>query len=99
MDILGSILSSMEKPPDIDEKRREQMKSKKTFNFEKSPLFISTHIRPGQKEQLEKQKAYEKHEMHRFRKYCEDRINRLAKDEKRGSMQFQTLNRFYRSIV
>lgn len=27
MDLLGSILDSMEKPPEIDEKRKEQMKS------------------------------------------------------------------------
>lgn len=28
MDLLGSILKSMDKPPEIDDKRKEQMKSK-----------------------------------------------------------------------
>lgn len=27
MDLLGSILNSMDKPPEVDEKRKEQMKS------------------------------------------------------------------------
>lgn len=27
MDLLGSILNSMDKPPEIDEKRKEQLKS------------------------------------------------------------------------
>lgn len=52
-----------------------------------------------QKEQLEKQQAYEKREMAKFRTYCEERVNRFMKDEKRKSLQFQPLNRFYRSIV
>lgn len=52
-----------------------------------------------QKEQLEKQQAYEKREMAKFRSYCEERVNRFMKDEKRKSLQFQPLNRFYRSIV
>lgn len=52
-----------------------------------------------QKEQLEKQQEYEKREMAKFRGYCEERINRFMKDEKRKSLQFQPLNRFYRSIV
>lgn len=32
MDLLGSILNSMEKPPEIDEKRKEQMKSLYSIN-------------------------------------------------------------------
>lgn len=31
MDLLGSILDSMDKPPEIDDKRKEQMKSIKYF--------------------------------------------------------------------
>lgn len=65
------------------------------FPFELIIIFSSS----DQKEQLEKQKAYEKHEMSRFRSYCEERINRFMKDEKRKSLPFQTLNRFYRAIV
>lgn len=51
------------------------------------------------KEQMEKQQAYEKREFAKFRSFCEERVNRYIKDEKRKSLQFQTLNRFYRSIV
>lgn len=52
-----------------------------------------------QKEQVEKQQAYEKREMAKFRGYCEERFNRFMKDDNRKSLQFQPLNRFYRSIV
>lgn len=33
MDLLGSILNSMEKPPEVDEKRKEQMKSEYPTHF------------------------------------------------------------------
>ena len=52
-----------------------------------------------QKEQLEKQQAYEKREMAKFRSYCEERVCRFMKDKNRKALQFQPLNRFYRSIV
>lgn len=67
------------------------------FYFECKNFIISLFIE--QKEQLEKQQAYEKREMAKFRCYCEERINRFMKDENRKSLQFQPLNRFYRSIV
>lgn len=56
-------------------------------------------FRTEQKEQLEKQQAYEKREMAKFRTFCEERVNRFMKDDNRKSLQFQILNRFYRSIV
>lgn len=31
MDLLGSILNSMDKPPEVDEKRKEQIKSKNSL--------------------------------------------------------------------
>lgn len=103
MDLLGSILDSMEKPPEIDEKRKEQIKSMFGLNFDNFQIFFSMFIflffLLEQKEQLEKQQDYEKREMAKFRKYCEERVNRFMKDEKRKSLQFQPLNRFYRSIV
>lgn len=33
MDLLGSILSSMDKPPELDDKRKEQLKSKFKISF------------------------------------------------------------------
>lgn len=106
MDLLGSILDSMEKPPEIDEKRKEQIKSLFCLTltiffrqFFKIFINFSIFFFSEQKEQLEKQQDYEKREMAKFRKYCEERINRFMKDEKRKSLQFQPLNRFYRSIV
>lgn len=100
MDLLGSILNSMEKPPEIDEKRKEQLKSLylKT-NIDFNEYYISDFSFVEQKEQLEKQQAYEKREMAKFRTYCEERVNRFMKDENRKALQFQPLNRFYRSIV
>lgn len=111
MDLLGSILNSMEKPPEIDEKRKEQIKSLFYLCFSFYFLFINSlkifihsfliffFVFSEQKEQLEKQQDYEKREMAKFRNYCEERVNRFMKDEKRKSLQFQPLNRFYRSIV
>lgn len=100
MDLLGSILNSMEKPPEIDEKRKEQMKSlytkKYSIRFQMNNDGFSF---AEQKEHLEKQQAYEKREMAKFRAYCEERVNRFIKDDKRKVLQFQPLNRFYRSIV
>lgn len=102
MDLLGSILNSMEKPPEIDDKRKEQIKSSYHLLL-KHPSRILVHfsllIFSEQKEQLEKQQEYEKREMAKFRNYCEERVNRFIKDEKRKSLQFQPLNRFYRAIV
>lgn len=103
MDLLGSILSSMDKPPEVDEKRKEQIKSKLHLFLSLCYCVIVTHrnsfYSAEQKEQLEKQQAYEKHEMARFRTYCEERVDRFLKDEKRPFLQFQPLNRLYRSIV
>lgn len=100
MDLLGSILNAMDKPPEVDEKRKQQMKS---VYFINSSYLLESIIRrfffSEQKQQLEKQQAYEKHEMAKFRRYCEERVNRFMKDENRKSLQFQPLNRFYRSIV
>ena len=102
MDLLGSILDSMEKPPEIDEKRKEQIKSV-CFAFDniflRQTFYILLYLFLEQKEQLEKQQDYEKREMAKFRNYCEERVNRFMKDEKRKLLQFQPLNRFYRSIV
>lgn len=108
MDLLGSILDSMEKPPEIDEKRKEQIKSWFHLSFGHLLLIIRQcfchsffifFFYSEQKEHLEKQQEYEKREMAKFRNYCEERVNRFMKDEKRKSLQFQPLNRFYRSIV
>lgn len=95
----------MEKPPEIDDKRKEQIKSLYCLlNFAHSLLKNSSRIFvhflfSEQKEQLEKQQEYEKREMAKFRNYCEERVNRVMKDEKRKYLQFQPLNRFYRAIV
>lgn len=102
MDLLGSILNSMEKPPEIDDKRKEQIKSSYHLLLKYPPRILvnfSLLIFSEQKEQLEKQQEYEKREMAKFRNYCEERVNRFIKDEKRKSLQFQPLNRFYRAIV
>ena len=50
-------------------------------------------------EQIEKMKNHQKHELNRFRKYAEERLNRFRKDEKRLFMQFQPLDKMYRTIV
>lgn len=52
-----------------------------------------------QKAHLEKVQEYEKREIMKFRKFCEERINRFTKDDKRKSLQFQPLSRIYRTVV
>lgn len=48
---------------------------------------------------MEKMRQYEKHEINRFRKYCEERINRFLKDDYRTSLPFQPLGRIYRTVM
>lgn len=44
-------------------------------------------------------KSHQKEDLHRFRKYAEDRLQRFQRDEHRLSMQFQPLDKVYRTIV
>lgn len=48
---------------------------------------------------MEKQKKREKEELCRFRKYVEDRIGRLVKDENRKFMQFDSMTEVYHTVV
>lgn len=48
---------------------------------------------------MEKVQEYEKREIIKFRKYCEERVNRFTKDDNRKSLQFQPLHRIYRTVV
>uniref|UniRef100_U5EK95 R3H domain-containing protein n=1 Tax=Corethrella appendiculata TaxID=1370023 RepID=U5EK95_9DIPT len=79
MDLLGSILNSMDKPPVKDKKERELMQKHKK-NFE----IIQNH---------------EREKLNHFRKYCEERIGRLIKDPNRNFMEFQPLDKVYRTVV
>lgn len=54
---------------------------------------------PEQRAHLENQQAYEKREIIKFRKYCEERVNRFIVDDNRFSLQFQPLHRIYRTVV
>lgn len=58
---------------------------------------IFFHI-PEHREQEEKLKNKQREELNRFRKYAEERINRFLNDE-RKSLQFQPLDRAYRTII
>lgn len=48
---------------------------------------------------MQKVQEYEKREIMKFRKFCEERINRFTKDDNRKSIQFQPLPRIYRTVV
>ncbi|KAJ6635147.1 Sperm-associated antigen 7 [Pseudolycoriella hygida] len=79
MDLLGSILNAMDKPPETNQKQKEIMKK--------------------QNEQIEKMKNREKEELNRFRRFAEERIDRISKDDSRKFIQFQPLDKVYRSVV
>ncbi len=44
-------------------------------------------------------KSREKEELNRFRLFVEERIDRISKDDKRKFIQFQPLDKVYRSVV
>lgn len=44
-------------------------------------------------------KSREKEELNRFRVFVEERIDRISKDDKRKFIQFQPLDKVYRSVV
>lgn len=41
----------------------------------------------------------EKDELNRYRKYVEERIERFKRDEKRKSLQFEPMDKIYRTVV
>lgn len=57
-------------------------------------IFISSE----QKQHEENMKKRERDELDRFRKYAEERITRFLNDD-RKHLQFQPLDRAYRSIM
>lgn len=54
---------------------------------------------PEHDEQLTQMKNKEQEELNRFRKYCQERIDRINKDPNRASAQFAPMDRIYRSVV
>lgn len=48
---------------------------------------------------MQKMRDFQKDDLNRFRKYAEERLDRLSRDPKRPSMQFQPLDKVYRSVV
>lgn len=79
MDLLGSILNSMDKPPGANVKQKEANKR--------------------ENEQMEKMRNKQKEELNRFRKYVEDRLNRFGQDDSRKSIEFQPLDKVYRTVI
>lgn len=42
---------------------------------------------------------HQKDDLNRFRKYAEERLDRLGRDPTRTFMQFQPLDKMYRTVV
>lgn len=106
MDLLGSILSTMDKPPEADEKQKELIRSTSIYILWSHSqvrlcklIQLTVFIQIEQKEHIEKVQEYERREIMKFRKFCEERINRFTKDDNRKSLQFQPLSRIYRTVV
>lgn len=100
----------MDKPPGANVKQKEAIKSEfKPRNISSVQamyrhifiyfciLFLIIHSE--QNEQMEKAQAKHKCELNSFRKFAEERLERFRRDEKRKSMQFQTLDKVLRTIV
>ena len=98
MDLLGSILNSMDGPPKVDEKQKQLLKGNE--NPRKCCLYLTTLSKMSveQKEREEKARQFSKNEINRFQKYVEERIGRFVKDD-RKSIQFPPLEKMYRAIV
>lgn len=54
---------------------------------------------PVQTAHIEKLRNHQREELNRFRKYVEQRLDRMSRDDKRLSMQFQPLDLVYRTVV
>uniref|UniRef100_A0A336M638 CSON012697 protein n=1 Tax=Culicoides sonorensis TaxID=179676 RepID=A0A336M638_CULSO len=99
MDLLGSILNSMDKPPSTDEKKKEQMKSNDLVLINVLIVFYFDFFQNlEQREEEEKIKEKQRKELQRFRKYAEERISRFLNDE-RKCLQFQPLDSIMRGII
>lgn len=124
MDLLGSILNSMDKPPEANQKQKEIIKSSSPENFNhffflihlyidrdfvvvwmtncfgtKNKNFFLMRAHTEQNEHIEKMRNREKEELNRFRQFVEERIDRISKDDSRKFIQFQPLDKVYRSVV
>lgn len=101
MDLLGSILNSMDGPPKQDEKQKQLIKSRYSIWATYSRKLISVPILiivAEHKEQEEKARQYSKNEMNKFQKFVEERIGRFVNDD-RKSIAFQPLDKIYRAIM
>lgn len=106
MDLLGSIMNSMDKPPGTNDKEKERLRSKWIIRI----FLVCLHFAIAnsdyrccrfteQKEFEEKQRERVQQDLQRFRKFCEERIDRFVKNGERKSIQFQPLSKFYRSVM
>lgn len=68
-------------------------------NFKLQQKFFFVLFGTEQSEHIEKMKTREKDELNRFRHFVEERIDRISKDDKRKFIQFQPLDKVYRSVV
>lgn len=97
MDILGSIMNSMDKPPSLTEKEKLAKKSK----FRKKTLINGTKIVSvlERKEELEKRQKQEKENYKRFKEKVEGKLKTFFFDEKNTNLKFSPMDQIYRSLV
>lgn len=95
MDLLGSIMKSMDKPPCLSENEKILIKSRflLTANIKLIPLFLE------RKEELERRQKEEKEKMNRFKDRVELKLLSHFKDPKNLMLKFEPMDHIYRSIV
>lgn len=97
MDLLGSIIDSMDKPPALSEKEKLAKKSELlTYIFSKPFISIALAER---KEELEKRQKEEKENYKRFKEKVEDKLKTYFEEPRNMNLKFSPMHQIYRSIV
>lgn len=98
MDLLGSIMNSMDKPPSLSEK--EKLLRKSTFIL--CPFLNISKVyyySLARKEEIEKKQNAEKENYKRFKEKVEDKLRTYFNDDQNANLKFSPMDHIYRSIV
>lgn len=98
MDLLGSIIDSMDKPPSLSEKEKLARKSIfiNNLNIE---LLNKYALFSERKEEFEKKQQEEKENYRRFKAKVEEKLKTYFEESSNVNLKFSPMHQIYRSIV
>lgn len=98
MDVLSSIMSSMDKPPSLSEKEKLIIKSKNKNLPNNSNDTNANHL-TERKEEIEKRQVAEKERLEKFKNRIEAKFKSYFSDPKNINLKFEPMDHVYRSIM